>query len=69
MVQSSLHLTRTMTQLLKIVLSDLEAHGGIEPAIQATSMDSTSVDLTLAMLMELTGRRSKVITTPSSTLT
>ena len=68
MVQASPHLTRTVTHILAIVPSYIEAHGGIEPATQSTSMDHTSVDLTLAMLMELTGVQSKVITTPSSTL-
>ena len=68
MVQPSVHLTRTVIHLLAIVPSNTKAHGGIKPAIQATSTDSTSVDLMLAMLMELTGKHSKVITTPSSTL-
>ena len=49
MVQPSVHLTRTVTRILAIVPSNFKVHGGIEPAIQATSTDHTSVDLTLAI--------------------
>ena len=68
MVQPSVHSTRTMTNGMTTVLCHLKELGGMTLAIQATSMDDTSVDHMLATLMELAGIRSRVITTPTSTL-